>query len=367
MSVCYANSTVNNLSESGLQHIMKYYNKQDGLWHNADCIKQSSCVRYNGYWYFANIYKLLISHQAVTNDKKFERFILNDMQKSKRYFVGGPYFDDELWWVLAYIDAYKLTNNPKFLKVSEEVMADVTHRAPQKICQGSGGIYWNSKKTQVGSIANELYILASAKLYQVTKNNKYKEIANSTWKWFTQSGLIGESYVIYDHYQIVNKKCGELYKWEFTYTNMLLISSLANLSIINNDKKQMNLAIKLARQSMFQFSKGGVLTENCTDIVNCAEDGFMFKGVYVHELSDMAILTHNKQFMHEVRNYLQGNYNSLIQHQGLTNHYAYDWSLAIDLDPKSKTYNPYDLVTITSAVYLLNSITKLDNAIKLVH
>lgn len=38
----------------------------------------------------------------------------------------GEYYDDEGWWAIAWLKAYDLTRNTKYLQVSEAIFADMT-------------------------------------------------------------------------------------------------------------------------------------------------------------------------------------------------------------------------------------------------
>ena len=341
--------------ESGIAQLEHFYNYKTGLWQD-DHDPQ-------GFWYWANAHRLLANYQSLTGDKQYSSLMYNTLKKNKTKVIKNIYFDDKGWWALAFISAYQTTNNINYLNASKEIVNDISARGLQHVC-GDGGVYWDVKKTQVGSIANELYIQVNAKLYMITQEKKYKDIANNTWEWFKKSGLISSNFVVVDHYKIQDGKCGEKVHWHFTYTNGILLGVLADLATINKNVALMDHAKAVARRVMYEYSLGGILTEPCSNVSACADDAFLFKGMFVHELSSLAVLTKDQEFINEVSRFLNNNYARLVANQGTSELYAFSWSLPIDFDKGSTLYNPSDVVTQLSALYLMSSVLKVNKQAK---
>ncbi|MCX8514185.1 MAG: hypothetical protein ORN24_01305 [Burkholderiales bacterium] len=347
---------------AGIKQLMDFYDSDNGLWRDSNCIKSGACKANdgNGFWYWANIERLLADYQILTGESSYTTYMNQTMVKNKDDIIGSPYFDDEGWWTLAFITAYKATQNKEYLAAAESIVEDISIRGGQNVC-GHGGIYWNAKKTQVGSIANELYIRINAQLYLITGNTKYLNNANNTWDWFKSSGLISPDFIVADHYKVDGDKCGDKVEWHFTYTNGVLLGVLADLALINQDPKLMNQAKEVARRAMYNFTMGGILTEPCTSVKTCADDAFMFKGIFVHELAYLALAAKDLQFTSDLRTYLNFNYNKLVENQGESGLYAFSWSLPVEFDSDSSLYNPSDVVTQLSALYLMDATLMLDS------
>ncbi len=357
----YAKSVSENFN-AGIIQLMQFYDTRSGLWQDSNCIKGGACRANdgNGFWYWANAQHLIADYQLLTSESSNTDSMYKTMKKNKDDILGADYFDDEGWWALAFIASYKATHNVDYLYAAEDIVNNISVRGAQHIC-GNGGIYWNAKKTQVGSIANELYIRLNAQLYMITKNKLYKKNADSTWKWFEDSGLISSDFIVSDHYKIKDGKCGGKVEWHFTYTNGVLLGVLADLAQINNDPTLMNQAKEVARRAMYNYSMGGVLTEPCTNVKVCADDAFMFKGIFVHELAYLALIANDGNFINDVNWYLTNNYGKLVTNQGESNLYAFSWSLPIEFDSDSSLYNPSDIVTQLSALYLMDANLMMGN------
>jgi predicted alpha-1,6-mannanase (GH76 family) len=65
---------------------------------------------------------------------------------------------------------------------------------------GNGGIYWDSSRTYINAIANELFLSLAAHLANRVPSNSqyYVEWAEKEWEWFAASGMINSNYTIND-------------------------------------------------------------------------------------------------------------------------------------------------------------------------
>ena len=80
------------------------------------------------------------------------------------------YYDDEGWWALAWLKAYDLTNDDKYLNMAVTIFNDMTN-GWDRIC--NGGIYWAKNHANTkgntpykNAIANELFLAVGAGLYR---------------------------------------------------------------------------------------------------------------------------------------------------------------------------------------------------------
>ncbi|HEU5395962.1 MAG TPA: glycoside hydrolase family 76 protein, partial [Verrucomicrobiae bacterium] len=126
--------------------LQRYYNAQ-GLWDTV------------GWWNAANCIDALENDIVVNHDTNY----LATLQKTfalncRSNFLTGAY-DDEGWWAEAWIRAYDLTGNRKYLAAAKVVFADLT-TAWDEHC--GGGIWWNSARTYKNAIPNELFLLLAA-------------------------------------------------------------------------------------------------------------------------------------------------------------------------------------------------------------
>ncbi len=81
------------------------------------------------------------------------------------------FYDDEGWWALAWLKAYDLTNDDRYLNMAVTIFDDMTNGWDFDACPG--GIYWaknhadsNGNTPYKNAIANELFLAVGAGLYR---------------------------------------------------------------------------------------------------------------------------------------------------------------------------------------------------------
>lgn len=342
--------------------MMEFYSPKVNLWQDRNCVRSGACEGYErGLWYWAQAARILANYQELTGDKKYASQLKDSYTANWDYISNAKYYDDRLWWTLVLIKIYQVTGDIDALNKAKFLVGSIVEQGSQNVCHGEGGIYWDVAKTQVGSIANSLLITAAGKLYLVTNDKKYKEIANKTWQWLQHSGLIGTDHTLADNYPVNSKgQCGTLVNWHFTYNNGMLLGAVSTLELVNNHQKNLRLfADNVARKALYDYTKGGVIEEICTNTYGCAEDAFMFKGVFVYNLALYTKL--GAIDVHGIKQRLSYNYNIIQNRQG-DQLYAFNWSLPINFKNDSGLYNPADLVTFLSVVYLELANVILNNS-----
>jgi hypothetical protein len=73
------------------------------------------------------------------------------------------YYDDDLWWALAWISAYDLTLQTRYLRLAEGIFRVVAKKAWPTHCF-DGGVYWGVNNAYVNAITNELFFSTAAHL-----------------------------------------------------------------------------------------------------------------------------------------------------------------------------------------------------------
>jgi len=97
------------------------------------------------------------------------------------------YYDDEGWWALAWIKAWDLTHNGKYLSAAESIFSDLT----TGLGGACGGQWWDKSHTAVNSINNELFIAVAASLANRVSSKKsyYQKYAVDQYEWLFGAGL----------------------------------------------------------------------------------------------------------------------------------------------------------------------------------
>jgi hypothetical protein len=85
---------------------------------------------------------------------------------------AGKYYDDTAWWALAWVNAWRLTGDPRYLGVAEDLWSYITRNAWDRACGGGfvqhAGTNRSGKRSTQDAIVNVLYLRLSAWLYVQT-------------------------------------------------------------------------------------------------------------------------------------------------------------------------------------------------------
>lgn len=300
---------------AGVDQLMKSYDQNTGLWQNGSEIL---------WWNSANILTAIIDLAAVNITQKlqygsiiartFAAAPAANPQAQRRRSIDGPspkeyiqqgargttrrtvkspqhasflngFYDDEGWWALAWIDAYDLTSDIKYLLAAASIWRDM--KGGETTNCGAGSIWWDKQHTSIASVSNELFFHLSASLTSrvaLQDSVQYLTSALESWSWFKGSGVIGSDNLIVDGLDKNCKPTGTT----FTYNQGVILGALIELSHATNDSSSpsyLDEATTLANASIRENSpliKDGILHEpNWCDGTNMCGT---FKGVFVRNL-----------------------------------------------------------------------------------
>ncbi len=318
----------------GMVALQNFYNHSTGLWG----------IKYR--WNSASALETIIDYSMLTHTNIYRINIFNTFEKHKNSKFLNPWFyDDEGWWALAWIKAYDLTGETRYLNMAKTIFEDM-ERGWDSTC--SGGISWGKKRKYKDAITNELFLLVAAKLHLRTSNDRgpgsYLDWAQREWHWFKHSGLINNGNLINDG---LNSACQNNGQTIWTYNQGVILSGLVDLYKSTNDFSLLIQAQSLASTAIRTLAPNGILREPC-EPSNCGgADSPQFKGIFIRNLSYLN-QTMNRQ---EYKEFIVKNANSIwLQSRNPANQFGLSWEGPFDSADAARQSSAMDAINAALAV-----------------
>jgi predicted alpha-1,6-mannanase (GH76 family) len=266
---------------AGMAALQIFYSSSTGLWKTT------------GWWNSANALETTIDYSMVTNTDTYRSVISNTFEKQKKTkFLQQWMYDDDGWWALAWIKAYDLTGEKRYLEMAKTIFKDMK-TGWDSTC--GGGMWWKKNRTYKNAITTQLFLTVAVRLHQRTENDggkgSYLDWAKRSWNWFKRSGMINRENLINDG---LNSRCRNNGKETWTYNHGVIVGGLVDLYKSTNDPKYLEEANKIAKAAIRKLAPKGLLREACEP--HCGGDGSQFKGIFVRNLSYLYQTTRDSQY-----------------------------------------------------------------------
>ena len=289
-------------TKQAIETLQKWYNPETGLWLTT------------GWWNAANVLTGIIGYTAATGDKTYEWIIVNTFANTKRFVVPShenqperivenyinEYYDDEGWWALAWVEAFDLTGEQKYLEMAKTIFEDMKGGWDNRC---GGGILWKKGLLYKSAISNELFLLLATRLALRDENQEYyKTWANKEWEWFSKTGMINDLPLVHDGVQEDCIAKGRHY----TYNQGVILAGLVDLYKLDGKQEHIDLASQIATAAIENMSTPeGVLKGHPKQ--EDGADGVQFKGIFMRHLAYLYKQTKNPTF----KDYLLKNAQSI--------------------------------------------------------
>lgn len=212
----WARSTVNAETpiDAAATALMQFYDNR-GLWKTT------------GWWNAANALTTIVDYMFYTGKSTYMYAMDTTFEKNKNAQDGNFtnfYVDDTLWWGLAWIRAYDVTGNKKYLDMAQ-IDADYSYRYKDNVC--GGGLWWTTERGYKNAIPNELFIKLAASLHnRIVGDTQYLNQAIEVWTWLRLSGMINSDNLINDGLDSNCKNNGQV---TWSYNQGVIIGGLVEL------------------------------------------------------------------------------------------------------------------------------------------
>ncbi len=253
--------------------LMQLYDPGKGLWRSI------------GWWNSANALTALIDYSRATGSTAYRYAIADAFDKNDGDGFTNEYMDDTGWWGLAWVRAYDLTGDARYLAMARRD-ADYIWSFEDGTC--GGGVWWRNDKKYKNAVTNELFIKLSASLHnRIPGDTTYLSRAEKVWRWFSASGMINAKHLVNDGLDGACKNNGGT---TWTYNQGVILGALVELHRATGRSDLLDTARRLAEASTTapDLHPGGILREPCESSADaCGGDGPTFKGVFVRNLGEL--------------------------------------------------------------------------------
>ena len=285
--------------------LLSTYNPETGLF------------RTTGWWNSANAITALADTARLAPKSDLDRTIRstlgNTLTQAPHKFPNflNEFYDDEGWWALAWVDAYDLTHDKRYLHASETIFNNMT-TGWSDTC--GGGIWWKKDNSHYkNAIANELFLSVAAHLAQRTHRKQrrgYLDWANREWTWFAASGMINADSLVNDGLRIdPDNTCHNNGRTTWSYNQGVVLGGLAALSHASKTPALLVPANRIATAALTHLTDAqGILHDPCEP--NCGEDGVQFKGIFTRDLGDLNHASPTPAYTHFLQTQAESLWNS---------------------------------------------------------
>ncbi|KAJ5752576.1 hypothetical protein N7520_009493 [Penicillium odoratum] len=303
-------------AELALDALQVWYNNSTGLWDTvgwwngancltviADLAALDSSVVDTADYVFNNTYNVAPGSnpnpgpEVKTTKRDFLAPRANNAGNASDWLDSA--YDDDGWWVLAWIAAYDVTEEPRYLQLAEGIFSALTDAWGTRC--GGGGIPWNPSNTYVNAITNELFLSAAAHLANRVPSRKsyYVDWAQKEWNWFMAQGFIGENNTINDG---LLDNCQNNGATVWSYNQGVVLGGLVELNKATPNVTYLESANTLAQAAIETLAdSNGVLHEFC-EPNDCEPNATQFKGIFIRNLQMLQRVSPNDSYRKVITN-----------------------------------------------------------------
>lgn len=231
------------------------------------------------WWHSAICLDAVIDYMARTGKRNAVALLATTFEKNaSNNFLENSY-DDMAWWALAWINAFDLTGEARYLEMARTIFTAM-QQGWDNVC--GGGVWWNFTRAYKNAITNELFLLLAIRLQQRSAGEReiYRTWSERAWRWFKASGMINENHLVNDGLSNCQNNGGTTW----TYNQGIILAALAEMYQITGEPAYLAEAEAIADAVIkILVTPEGILREPCED-EGCDSNGAQFKGIFLRNL-----------------------------------------------------------------------------------
>lgn len=324
-------------AQAAADGLQRWYARRTGLWKTT------------GWWNAANALTAVIRYAKLTEGRPHEHVIGHTFNKAPRRNSGfvNEFFDDNAWWALAWVAAYDLTGEGRYLDAARAVFARNVS-GWDDTCRG--GLWWNTDRRYKNAITNELFLTLAARLHQRTAGDReYRDWALREWEWFHGTGMIGPSGLVNDG---LTGTCANNGGPAWTYNQGVILGGLAALHEITGDVGYLRQGQAIADAVLATLTDAqGILAEPAGG-PRLNGDQTQFKGIfvrYLHDFSHASGLPDGKQAAY--RAFILANADSVWTHaRNARDQFGAHWAGPFDKADASRQTSALEVLTAAASL-----------------
>jgi len=279
---------------AAIEALQRWYRPRAGRW------------RTTGWWNAANALTAVIGYTQRTGDRAYLGVVDRTFTAARRRHPGfvRSFYDDNGWWGLAWIAAYDLTGDGRYLDAARAIFANLVTGWDDSC---GGGLWWNTERTYKNAITNELFLALAARLHQRRTGDRddYLGWALREWDWFHGRGLIGGDGLVNDGLTAACQNNGGV---TWTYNQGVILGGLAALHEITGDVAYLRQGEAIADAALSVLtsppsaSTPGILIEP-GELATARRDADrpQFKGIFVRNLHDFHLQSRRPAYREFIR------------------------------------------------------------------
>ncbi|MGH3209670.1 MAG: glycoside hydrolase family 76 protein [Trebonia sp.] len=328
-------------ASAGIGVLQRWYSRRTGLWKTT------------GWWNSANALTAVIRYTQSTGDQSYLDVVENTFTKAQRGFISvqrrkpgfiNEFFDDNLWWALAWVGACDLTGDERYRAAAQAIFA---HSLTGWDDTRGGGLWWNEKRDYKNAITNELFLTLAALLaLRVPDKGEYRDWALREWEWLHRSGMIGPSGLVNDG---LTAACANNGGTTWTYNQGVILGGLAALHELTGDAAYLRQGEAIADAALRSLvDQSGILGEpDEARFAGRADDSTQFKGIFVRYLHDLSRHGDKQAY----RGFLLANADSVLARDAnAQGQYGLRWAGPFDTADASRQTSAVEVLTAAAAL-----------------